>query len=235
MSHFTAFDFLLLAIALLVLPLLSATSMARASRNRLARYRRIVIRNVILTLAILLAWYWEGRPWASLGLDIPISVWGWAGIGFAAALIGFYAIILRSRITPGELESARREWTGHLVAPTNRSEFAAYQFVVVSAGIAEELLFRGFLFWALEPIAGMWGTVFIAAIVFASGHLYQGWGPTLRIALITVVFNVAYALTDSLWWLMLVHMVVNEAGALYARQVQRLASAEAPAQQAPAD
>jgi CAAX protease family protein len=78
--------------------------------------------------------------------------------------------------------------------------------------VTEEILYRGFL----TLLAGLWGAVLISSIAFGLGHIYQGWMGVVRTSCIGLAFGVAYALTNSLWWLMLAHTMFKSFGGLVA-------------------
>ena len=62
--------------------------------------------------------------------------------------------------------------------------------VALSAGICEELAFRGYLQKQFQAITGSAGwAVLIQAIVFGIGHLYEGVGAVARIMLFGVLFG----------------------------------------------
>ena len=62
--------------------------------------------------------------------------------------------------------------------------------VALSAGFCEEVAFRGYLQKQFQAITGSAGlAVFIQAIVFGIGHLYEGVGPAGRITLFGVLFG----------------------------------------------
>jgi membrane protease YdiL (CAAX protease family) len=62
--------------------------------------------------------------------------------------------------------------------------------LALSAGFCEELAFRGYLQKQLQAITGSAGwAVFIQAIVFGVGHLYEGLGPVGGITLFGVLFG----------------------------------------------
>ena len=62
--------------------------------------------------------------------------------------------------------------------------------VALSAGFCEEVAFRGYLQKQFQAMTGSAGwAVFLQAIVFGIGHLYEGVGPVGRITLFGVLFG----------------------------------------------
>jgi membrane protease YdiL (CAAX protease family) len=89
----------------------------------------------------------------------------------------------------------------------------------LTAGVWEELLYRGFLVGFLEPRAGLLAAVVLSSAIFGLGHVYQGRRGILNTGLVGLVFAGLYALTRSLWWLMLAHALVDMAGGVVAFRI----------------
>lgn len=73
--------------------------------------------------------------------------------------------------------------------------------VAVTAGVCEEVVFRGFLFFyvsRLLPGAGTLVIVVLAAGVFSAAHAYQGWLGVAGTFGLGVVFGFVYLATGSL-------------------------------------
>jgi membrane protease YdiL (CAAX protease family) len=73
------------------------------------------------------------------------------------------------------------------------------------AGVAWEVLFRGYLLWALTPRVGIVGAVFVASVAYGVAHGYKSPRQFTSSLVSALLFTIAYALTHSLWWLMLIH------------------------------
>ncbi len=83
--------------------------------------------------------------------------------------------------------------TGFLL-PVSDSEKAVWIVVSVTAGICEELVFRGYLqrqLWGLTRSLAL-GLV-LQSVVFGFGHIYQGWKPALVTAIYGLVFGLVAA------------------------------------------
>lgn len=77
---------------------------------------------------------------------------------------------------------------------------------VVAAGTGWEILYRGFLLWVLIPLIGVVGAVCVAAIAYGLAHGFKSRGQLIGSLGMSFAFTVAFALTGSLWWLMLLHV-----------------------------
>ena len=210
---------------------ISGTRLARTPPNEvnlIRRYWQTIGRAVLVSLVILFDWHWASRPWAALGLDIPIGLWGRVGFGLDAVIVFIYGYwLLLRKFTPERAESSRRLLESLRILPRTRSELRLFSLMAVTASPFEELLCRGFLMWFFAPFAGLWGAAALSSLLFGIGHAYQGWRGILRTTLIGLAFATAYALTHSLWWLMVAHIAFNLLGGLFAWRLKRWKPSEA--------
>lgn len=80
------------------------------------------------------------------------------------------------------------------------------------AGLAEEVLCRGFVFFYLQlwfPSLPLWGTVLLAATGFGVAHLYQGPAGVLSTGIGGVVLGLAYVASGNLLLPVLLHGFIN--------------------------
>ena len=56
----------------------------------------------------------------------------------------------------------------------NGNELARFYGLSITAGIVEEVLWRGFLIWYLSQFMPVWGAALISTIGFGLAHAYQG-------------------------------------------------------------
>jgi len=230
MAH-NAFDFVLVVLAVVILPALSVL-MGRGltgapAGSLVPRYLFTTVRGWFVVGLVSLDWWWNGRPLAWLGLGIPIGLYGWVGLGVDALLALAMASQLVRPLTalkPERLAALRRQMAEIKILPRTQSEFLAFLLVAVTAGVWEELLYRGFLFWFFAG-SGTIASIAISTIVFGAGHLYQGVRGAMRAFLLGLVFALAYAATGSLWWLILVHAMVDVFGGINGRRLAKLPQA----------
>jgi uncharacterized protein len=79
--------------------------------------------------------------------------------------------------------------------PVSRQEKRMWAAAAITAGVAEELLFRGFLLHvltALFPALPLLAALGIATLLFGAGHLYQGAGEAVKPLLLGLLFGVFY-------------------------------------------
>jgi membrane protease YdiL (CAAX protease family) len=113
------------------------------------------------------------------------------GYGAMIYVIGLIAIALvGGALYATPLFHQRNEAYVLALMPRTPPEFVVWFFVSASAGICEELIFRGYLLqqlnaWTRMPVA----SIFLAALIFGSVHLYEGLGAILPLAALAVVYG----------------------------------------------
>ncbi len=83
----------------------------------------------------------------------------------------------------------------------------AFVVLVVAVPVAEEMLFRGFLFGKLKKNAPIWLAILITSILFAT--LHGAWNVALDTFALSVVLCILRQITGRLWPSILLHMVKN--------------------------
>ena len=114
-----------------------------------------------------------------------------------------------------QLRAKTREQLGHVepLMPRNRRELHWFYGLSLTAGICEEVLFRGFLVAALTPTLGFWGAALVSTLAFGYGHIYQGglYG-FVRTAIIGAIFMLIVYWAGSIWPAVLLHAVMDFVG-----------------------
>jgi membrane protease YdiL (CAAX protease family) len=234
MPDYRLTDLLLFAIVLVAMPVSSVISgrkLARTPReetNLANRYISKTVRAIVISALILLSWHWLDRPYSALGLATNLSLPAKLAFGIDVVLVCylFYALLLQ-KIPAEKVSDLQKRMESLRITPRTPAEFATFPLLVLTASPMEELLYRGYLFWALTPLTGLWGAVALSSILFGVAHAYQGWFGILRTALIGLAFAIGFALTHSLWWLMLTHILMNASGTIYSWKIRRLSAAAA--------
>ncbi len=222
------FDLALALIAFFVLPIASIQSGRAFARDPsvplIRRYVLTLVRGITVSLLIFIAWRYGGREAALLGLDWPIGRYGQYGLLFVAAAAAFLAVQVARlpKLIGDRLPEAQKQIDSIKILPRTRKEYLVFLAVAVNAGIWEELLYRGFLMWYLTPWCGLAGSVVLSSLVFGIGHLYQGRQGLVRAGIIGLAFAAGYAATNSLWWLIAAHALLDLHGGTVAFRVAQL-------------
>lgn len=83
----------------------------------------------------------------------------------------------------------------------------AFVVLVVAVPVAEEILFRGFLFGKLKKFVPVWVAVLVTSVLF--GALHGSWNVAIDTIALSVVLCVLRQTTGSLWPSILLHMTKN--------------------------
>lgn len=129
-------------------------------------------------------WLANRRAWTALGLVLPS---GWKLVLAIVLVLAVVVLLLQQLRAIGRIDSSRRARLASrlgsdvsLALPHTQQERGWFAAVSVTAGICEELVYRGFLIWALQPWAGAWGAAAVSLAGFTFAHAYQGKGFVVR-------------------------------------------------------
>lgn len=145
---------------------------------RLRHYRRGIVGEWAVVGVILVIGLLAGRGPSSIGLDGGHHVSGAiVVVAEAAAVLGASALVFRSR-SEAIVKAIERQARGFLaLLPQGREQRLVFAGLAVTAGICEEVIFRGFgiayLRW-VWPGVHQWEVMVIVAVAFGLVHLYQG-------------------------------------------------------------
>jgi membrane protease YdiL (CAAX protease family) len=174
-------------------------------------------------LALLaVAWFALARPAADLGLIAPGGRGFYFSLGLLALACLFLIVSWRSvkKMTTEE-KAEQVETLGDIVyfLPRTPRDHRAFIVLSVTAGIVEEIIYRGFLIWYLVNCVPLWGAVILSSIVFGFGHEYQGVAGIIRTALVGLLLAVLYVLSGSIWISIIGHSLFD---ILQGRTIQEL-------------
>lgn len=177
---------------------------------------------------LVLIWIKRQRPFADLGVVPPGGLRFWIGAAVGALVVAALTLQYRSVMQSLEKKAETRrqfESVGAML-PRSRAEITAFTFLSITAGICEEILYRGFLIWYLSHISGIVFAVIISSLLFGLGHLYQGSRGLLQTAAVGLIMAGFYILTRSIWVPMLVHALFDINMGFLAYAVMRAAGTE---------
>ncbi len=176
-------------------------------------YRRNMIELWLLTWVVITWWLWSGRAATAVGLGVPSGWAFWVGIMIVVVLaipLGHQVTVVRG--SAEAREQVRKQFRGVpvLMVPRDNRERRMWIGLSLTAGLCEEVLYRGFLVWYAMIWLPEGAAVLASAVVFGVAHLYLGWGiGVLRATIMGVVLGVAYLLTETLWVPIALHAVVD--------------------------
>lgn len=182
--------------------------------SRLPLYNKTLV--ILWSLAALSAGCWlvSGGTGAELGFRAVRPGWmgwvAWAAAGLGLAYILYMAVLL-SRSSEARQQVRDQLETAELdfMRPRTAREHIRFRWLSITAGITEEIVFRGFLIAALAIVMPVWMAGVIAVLIFGLGHIYQGAGGVIRTSVIGAVFTVLYLMAGSLWPVILLHIFID--------------------------
>lgn len=201
---------------------------------KLPYYKRLIL--VLWFLAVIAAWSTDlgafvvhpsaaSIPWLLGSVTTKVVAGTLLTFFFAAALLPGVRGARSSKARQAYVREYRRALAFFL--PGTPEELRWFTFVCISAGVCEEVLFRGFLMPYLhrEPWFLGWTLALAASsISFGLNHLYQGPSGVFSTALAGFAFGILFLLTGNLASSILMHIAVNLQLVLVMRPAVRTAS-----------
>jgi membrane protease YdiL (CAAX protease family) len=97
--------------------------------------------------------------------------------------------------------------------PVTEKEKKVWIYVSLTAGITEEIIYRGFLLFALSflfPDLSVWLVILLSSILFGLAHTYQGFVTgVVRTTIFGIVFSVLYMGLGSIVPLIILHFLID--------------------------
>jgi hypothetical protein len=168
-----------------------------------------------LGILIWLIWKWRlKKKFIDFGLKRPINVLKTIGIGIFLGIflkLLFMSVVMpliRSVIIPvlgAEVKTNTFQFLeGNLTALLGYSVF-----VIISAGLFEEILFRGFLFtrlkkWLGDSFKSRSIIIIMSSLVFGLPHVYQGYFGAIHATLVGSILGILYYVNKGNLWLLIV-------------------------------
>jgi membrane protease YdiL (CAAX protease family) len=188
---------------------------------RLAAYAGSMLTQWLLAASAVAVWIGQGRDFADLGLRAPTGWAGAASLAVAAllggALLGQSAFVARTPRTHAQVRQGLAPLAEML--PKGRNDLTGFLALSVTAGICEEVLYRGFLPWYLDGFVGSAGAHALALAAFAAAHGYLGWAGAARAGLAGAAAAGLYLGSGSLAASMLLHAALDVSAGLMAYAV----------------
>ena len=173
-------------------------------------------------LVLALAWWFMARPVADLGLVLPTTA-GWIyGSVALLLLIGVlgYSLVRVKAMSDDEkhLQQASLGDVAQMLPRTDR-ELRASLWLSLTAGVVEEIVYRGFVLWVFSLYMPLWVAVVVSSVLFGIGHIYQSLDGVVKTAVIGLVLGLLYVATGSLLFPILVHIVLDGLQMVTVRQL----------------
>jgi len=222
MSKPALFDYIVFAV-ILILPIVEwqwygprclRAIRAGVSGARQRVYRAEVIALWLVTFCLVGLWIAKVRPWGGLRLGASGALRLDSGLLLAAIVIALFVLqmqkIQKALQRPRVLATLREKLAPlELVAPANDGERRGFWLLSLSAGICEEVIYRGFVLWLITAWAGLIAGIIISSAIFGFMHMYLGAAHVPKTALIGLLFALVVVASGSLWPAMVIHAAMD--------------------------
>lgn len=212
------FAHLLVAYIILAMPWIGRFKYRKLQRQlaagipgaRLRFYRLTVVQQWLLVVGMLLFARAASLPWRAFGLAAPVS-WSVTRALLITFAIAIALSIILFRCTGDRFLRRLIKMAGALI-PEKAVERFWFAAVSLGAGVTEELLFRGFLFWYLGfffPQLNLLQLIAVSAAMFGFCHIYQGLVGIVGTAVLGAVLMWMYLSTESLVLPITIHVLID--------------------------
>lgn len=219
-AHFGLLDIGLISILAVGYPLWSFFYEGRQLRQGLKEgtdrkiwwYRLTLATLWPLASMVVVDWLLLKRSFGLLGLTLEAD-WRVAGGFLLAIAFGIASWLQLRRLRNIDRERARtvlakRQFMFALL-PSGRGQLVYWIAVAITAGVTEELLFRGFAIWAFSAYTNLAVAAVASAVLFGLGHIYQGFAEVLKTAVVGLILAAFYLAIGSLYPVMLLHALLD--------------------------
>jgi len=219
MSFDTLFILIILLLLAVVFPLLGVRDYRLLLRRtnegvadaRVKFYKGVLVFHWPLTIGLLAWWLLSGNSLESMGLIPVADGWPWAAIGVGVfailAQVIYLAIVSRNADKLTEVKKQIGDLAN--LAPQTPREDRLFDMVSITAGVCEEILYRGLLLATLVSLVGTWPAVAITSLIFGLGHAYQGISGIAKTGLVGLVLAWFTVFSGSLYIAIVLHAVID--------------------------
>ncbi|NJK91560.1 MAG: CPBP family intramembrane metalloprotease [Blastochloris sp.] len=184
---------------------------------RVLPYRQILLWSQDLLVFVVgpLLFYYTGFrrawfTWETLGLRDRPHLWDWI---YSLVLAGQLFIVgwcLRLLLLQYQPEWEAFLWFGYDFPSELPWKWLILIYASLSAGVVEELVFRGTLIpWLESRALPRWVAVVLAALVFAGIHWCQGPLQLIQTFVLGLIWGAAFSVSRKLWPLILSHIFLD--------------------------
>ena len=180
--------------------------------NRSQLYRNTLLGHWTLFLVCMAIWAGAARPWPALGFGLHYDTW--FALAAVLTIAGIVVLMLQMRhvrsATQEDIDGFKERFGNlSIMMPQNGNELARFYGLSITAGIVEEVLWRGFLIWYLSQLMPVWGAVLVSTLGFGLAHAYQGLSHLPQITVVGAVFAALYMISGSIWLPIILHAAVD--------------------------
>jgi len=179
---------------------------------KLVAYRWTILFLCLATLLVVLTGKVNTTGVNGIGWFDGTSLGFWSVLGaiLAVVLLMITGIAKVKSDTKNDEALLRSLESFRWLMPVRKVELRYFLFgVSTSAGICEEIIFRGFLLGSLLEYFGMPTAILISSIAFGLPHIYQGISGVIKTSVLGVLFACVYWVSGSLLLAIVLHIIID--------------------------
>lgn len=192
-----------------------------APRSQARRFGATIAKALTLLVALAAVAKIENLTAADLGIGTQLGRGGYVGLAIAAFVIAGLAMATLFAKPKQEKISRHRAAT---LMPEGPRELRLFFVMVPLIGFSWEVLYRGYLLWWLAPLVGMPAAVIVASISYGLAHGWKSFRESSPSIVAALALTIGYAVTGSLWWLIIVHTGLPLIGFIATRRAAAIGS-----------
>lgn len=181
--------------------------------DRISYFKYVIYSEWVVTLLILATVYFTSTTFAKIGFVLPTkNSMQFLGMftGFLFGIIILLVILMKVPVYQRYLK-AQTDPISYLV-PTGKLDKRYAILSVITAGVCEEIIYRGFLLhflsnapFHLEGIT----LLIIGSVIFGIAHYYQGWKGVILTGIVGFALSRIYFETHSLIFPVILHTIID--------------------------
>lgn len=189
----------------------SGMTAGNQSTKKIKEYIWTVIELWVLGLSCLLIWFTQSRSSQEIGFGLQLNWQFWLASTLVLLVIIYYAYLCKNvaKIPENQKQNLISEQALQPIIPHTQRELYWFYAMSVTAGITEEILWRGYLLWYVSHWGPIWMSWLLVVIAFGYVHIYLGRLGVIRATLAGAVLLGLYWFSGSLWLPMLLHAVID--------------------------
>jgi membrane protease YdiL (CAAX protease family) len=133
-------------------------------------------------------------------------------LGIVAGMLAVttYQIVAIRRIGGNQRQAVRAKLADvEFLLPRTPNEYRWFLVLAVTAGICEELLYRGYLTWLLAAYVGLPASIALVTIAFGGAHAYQGAKGVVKTGLVGLGMSLLVVASGWVIPAMVVHALID--------------------------
>ena len=180
--------------------------------NRVRFYRQTAVVEWAFLAVLFAAWLIYSRPISDLGFTMPGGPGFWIGVVLVVLMSGYFLYYWQWAKQASDTEKAKQVQTFAEVVmfiPHTIRELRNFYGISITAGIVEEIVFRGFVLWYLAQLMPVWAAVIVSSTAFGLAHSYQGKKGAVSAGTVGLGFGVLYVVSGSIWLPIVAHILLD--------------------------